>query len=102
MSAGNDVAWCGARLREVDRDDGVDRLTGLSVVLSYADPTTAVVVDDAVRESPLAITREWRWRQRRRLTLASAKPIQPAIREIRKIEDAKRDCPRPATIFVSQ
>ena len=34
------------------------------------------------------------------LTLARAKPVQPAIREIRKIEDAKRDCPRAATIFV--
>ena len=58
------------------------------------------VVDDAVCEAPVAIAREWRWRQRCRLTLARAKPVQPAIREIRKIEDAKRDCPCAATIFV--
>jgi hypothetical protein len=50
--------------------------------------------------------RQWRsrvvgaGRQRYRLTLARAKPVQPAICEIRKIEDAKRDCPHPATIFV--
>ena len=60
------------------------------------------VVDDAVGEAPVAIAREWRWRQRCRLTLPRAKPVQPAIREIRKIEDAKRDCPRAATIFCTR
>src|SRR5262249_9504782 len=100
MSGGDDVACCTARLRQVERDDGIDRLTGVSVVLSYADPAMAAIVDDAICESPMAIARGWRWRQRCRLTLARAKPVQPAIREIRKIEDTKRDCPHPATIFV--
>ena len=98
MSAGDDVAWCGAELHQVDRDDCIDSLTSVSVILAHADPAMAAVVDDAVCESPVAIARDWR--QRCRLTLARAKPIKPAIREIRKIEDAKRDCPRATTIFV--
>ena len=100
MSGGDDVAWCGARLRQVERDDGIDGLTGLSVVLAYADPEMTAMVNDAICELPMAIARDWRWRQRCRLTLARAKPVQPAIHEIRKIEDAKRDCPRAPTIFV--
>src|SRR5262249_20715266 len=100
VSAGDDVAWCGVGLHQVDRDDGIDSLTCVSVILAHADPAMAPMVDDAVCESAVAIAREWRWRQRCRLTLARAKPIQPAIREIRKIEDAKRDCPRATTIFV--
>ena len=100
VSAGDDVAWCGAWLRQVDRDDGIDNLTCIGVILAHADPAMAAMVDDAVCKSPVAITREWRWRKRRRLTLTRAQPVQPAIHEIRKIEDAKRDCPRPATIFV--
>ena len=74
MSGGDDVAWCGARLRQVERDDGIDRLTGLSVVLAYADPEMTAIVNDAICESPMAIARDWRWRQRCRLTLARAKP----------------------------
>ena len=100
MSGGDDVACCGAGLRQVERDDGIDRLTATSVILAYADPAMTAVIDDAVCESPVAIAREWRWRQRCRLTLAGANPVQPAIREIRKIEDTKRDCPRAPTIFV--
>ena len=100
MSGGDDAAWCGARLRQVERDDGIDGLTGLSVVLAYADPEMTAIVNDAICESPMAIARDWRWRQRCRFTLARAKPVQPAIHEIRKIEDAKRDCPRATTIFV--
>ena len=45
------------------------------------------VIEDAVCESPVAIARGWRWRQRCRLILAGANSVQPAIREIRKIED---------------
>jgi hypothetical protein len=86
--------------RQVDRDDGIDRLTRASVILTHTDPAMAAMVDDAVCESPLAIMPEWGWRQRRRLTLARAKPVQSAIREIREIEDAKRDRPRAPTIFV--
>ena len=99
-SIGDDVAWCGAGLRQIDRDDGIDRLTRAGVIFTHADPAMAAMVDDAICELPLAIVRERRWRQRCRLTLARAKPVQPAIREIRKIEDAKRDCPRAPTIFV--
>jgi hypothetical protein len=87
MSGGDDVACCGARLRQVERDDGIDGLTGLSVVLAYADPEMTAVIEDAVCESPVAIARGWRWRQRCRLTLAGANSVQPVIREIRKLED---------------
>jgi len=64
MSGGDDVACCGAGLRQVERDDGIDGLTGLSVVLAYADPEMTAVIEDAVCESPVAIARGWRWRQR--------------------------------------
>ena len=82
MPGGDDVACCGAGLRQVEHDDGIDRLTAASVILAYADPAMAAVVNDAVCESPMAIARKWRRRQRYRLTLARAKPVQPAIREI--------------------
>jgi hypothetical protein len=94
VSIGDDVACCSAGLRQVNGDDGIDRLTSASVILTHADPAMAAMVDDAVGEAPLAIGREWGWRQRCRLTLARGKPVQAAIREIREIEDAKRDCPR--------
>jgi hypothetical protein len=88
MVRGDDVACCSAELRQVERDDGINRLTATSVILAHADPAMAIAVDDAVCETPLAIMREWGWRKRRRLTVLRAKPVQPAIREIRKIEDA--------------
>ena len=70
MPGGDDVACCGARLRQVERDDGIDRLTATGVILAYADPAMIGVIDDAVCESPMAIAPEWRRRQRYRLTLA--------------------------------
>jgi hypothetical protein len=82
VSVGDDVACCGAGLRQGDRDDGINGLSGASVILAYTDPAMAAVVNDAVCESLMAIAREWRRRQRYRLTLARAKPVQPAIREI--------------------
>ena len=47
MPGGDDVACCGARLRQVERDDGIDRLTATSVILAYADPAMTAVIDDA-------------------------------------------------------
>jgi hypothetical protein len=63
VSIGDDAAWCGAGPCQVDGDDGIDRLTATSVILAHADPAMAPVINDAVCESPVAIVREWCWRQ---------------------------------------
>jgi hypothetical protein len=50
VSIGDDVVWCSAGLPQVDRDDGIDRLTRASVILTHTDPAMAAMVDDAVCE----------------------------------------------------
>src|SRR5262245_41595864 len=100
MPAGECRAGSSAWLTEVDGDNRIDGLAATRVVLAHADPARAAAVDDAVCEAPLAITRRRCRRERRRLALAGAEPIEAAIRKIREIEDAIRDGPGAAAVFV--
>ena len=42
-----------AAIAEIDRDDGVDRLTLPGVIFAHADPSIATTVDHAVGKPPL-------------------------------------------------
>ena len=100
MPVGKDCAGRGARPCKVDRDDRVDRMTVDCVIFAHADPALAAEIDDAIREPPLAIGRGRRRRQGSGLALAGAKPVKPAVRDIREVENVLRNRPGAAAIFV--
>ncbi len=100
VAADQNLAGIAARLREINGNDGVDRLAARRVVLAHADPAIASAIDDAIGISPLmfAIARSRRQRLRRRRAVTRA--VEPAIGEVREIDYAVNDGPRGAAIFV--
>ena len=88
-------------LRQIDSDNGVDRLLASErVILPHADPAIAMPVDDAVGIPPLAVGLSRRGRQRLGHRSGIGQPIESAIGEIGKVERTLRYSPRTGAIFM--
>jgi hypothetical protein len=55
MSTDENASRLAPRSRQIDIDNGVDGLAVARVVLAYTDPAPAGEIDNAIRESPLAL-----------------------------------------------
>ena len=86
--------------REIDGDDGVDRLAAGGVILAHADPAIAAMIDHPVGEPPLPVTRRRLRRQRLRHGCVRRQAIETAVGEVGEGDGAVPHGPRAAAVFV--
>jgi hypothetical protein len=78
---------------QIDGDNCIDRLALARMVLAHADPVITATVDDAIRETPVALAGGRRRRKRLRLGLSLLLLIETTVAKIREINASPYDRP---------